>query len=518
MSFLDPVPARITFPEWGRLFEQIPTALIQQYHYFRNQQPECGNPVEHPEPKNSVICNLQSVICNPPPSAPYPWSTYLFPPQTFAVYGSRHLRRLKFDNSLAALRMWGFVMNETERLFRARQIGKRVIATMGDLGGTPPMVLAAGNTVPFYPDCIWWVPFTNESTVLFDAAAAMGIGESACYSRAALGAFAKRSYFPDPVLCIGATGASCDDYSSVEQLVAGMGYPVFWFELPLRKDGGQGVKGSGVQGLKGSCEAFARTRAGTEYQTAARELLVAQFERLRGELSKVLGCELGEATLRASIREVNVVRRRMRRIREKVHGAEAMVFPALEMMVLEFGNLHFYSDIREWEAILEDVEETVVRRLARREFLGSPDALRVVWVTPPADPLLLVFAEDLGLRVVGTEYVINQALHEFAEDREPITALAENLLNASLIGSSRARAENVICQAREYKAEGVVISGILGGSHCAFETGLITDYVTRELDLPVLAFDVPAPGSSVSSQVRTRLEAFVELLRARREE
>jgi hypothetical protein len=525
MNFSDPVPARITFPEWGRLFEQIPTDLIQHYHYFQSQQPAGGSPAERHGPGNSAICNLQSALCNPPPSAPYPWSTYLFPPQTFAIYGSRHLRRLKFDNSLAALRMWGFVMNETERLFRAGQVGKRVIATMGDLGGTPPMVLAAGNTVPFYPDCIWWVPFTNESTVLFDAAARMGIGESACYSRAALGAFAKRSYFPDPVLCIGATGASCDDYSSVEQLVAGMGYPVFWFELPLRKDvvqgvgrsGGQALKGPRVQGLKGSSEAFARTAAGTDYQTAARELLVAQFERLRRELSRVLDCELTEAALKTGIRQVNEVRRVMQRIRDKVHAAEAMVFPALEMMVLEFGNLHFYSDISEWQAILEHVEQTIDGRLARQDYLGPPDALRVVWVTPPADPLLLVFAEDLGLRVVGTEYVINQALHEIPEDREPITALAENLLNASLVGSSRARAQSVIDQARQYQAEGIVISGILGGSHCAFETSLIQEYVARELDLPVLSFDVPAPAPAVSSQVRTRLEAFAELLRARRE-
>jgi len=496
MSFSDPVPARITFPEWGRLFEQIPTDLIQQYHYFRKQAVVRGARV--PEFERIADCGTRA--------AEWPWSTYLFPPQTFAIYGSRHLRRLKFDNSLAALRMWGFVMNETERLFRARQIGKRVIATMGDLGGTPPMVLAAGNTVPFYPDCIWWVPFTNESTVLFDAAAAMGIGESACYSRAALGAFAKRSYFPDPALCIGATGASCDDYSSVEQLVAGMGYPVFWFELPLRKDAGPG-----------SCEAFACTPAGTEYQTAARELLVAQFERLRRELSKALDCEITEAALNASIRQVNEIRRRIRHIREMVHSAPAMVFPAPEMMVLEFGNLHFYSDISEWQAILEHVEQTIEQRLARCDYLGPTDALRVVWVTPPADPLLLVFAEDLGLRVVGTEYVINQALSEIPEDREPITALAENLLNASLVGSSCARAQSVIDQAREYQAEGVVISGILGGSHCAFETRLIEEYVSRELDLPVLAFDVPAPAPAVSSQVRTRLEAFAELLRARRE-
>jgi benzoyl-CoA reductase/2-hydroxyglutaryl-CoA dehydratase subunit BcrC/BadD/HgdB len=192
------------------------------------------------------------------------------------------------------------------------------------------------------------------------------------------------------------------------------------------------------------------------------------------------------------------------------------VFPALEMMILEFGNLHFYSDIDEWQQILIHVEQTIEQRLARRQHLGSADDLRVVWVTPPADPLLLSCAEDLGLRIVGTEYLINQALHGIPEDLEPEAALAANLLKSSLMGSSRQRAQSIIDQARRYHADGIVISGILGGSHCAFETGLIQEYVSAELDLPVLAFDVPAPAPAVSHQLRTRLEAFVELLRERR--
>lgn len=505
------MPARITFAEWGSLFQQIPTELIQQYHYYSERQSGRKSPPARVEPDNSAICNLQSVICNQSLPAPYAWSTYLFPPQTFAIYGSRHLRRLKFDNSLAALRMWGFVMSETERLFRARQVGRQVIATMGDLGGTPPMVLAAGNTVPFYPDCIWWVPFLNESTVLFDAAAALGIGESACYSRAALGAFAKQSYFPAPVLCIAATGASCDDYSAVEQLVADLGYSMHWFELPLRKD------------CAGGCQQFDRTPAGVDYQRASRELLIAQFRSLRRRLATVLGREITDAALSSSIRQVNCVRRTAARVRELVYSAPAIVFPALEMMVMEFGNLHFYSDIDEWQSILTHIEQTVEQRLKQKQCLTTGDRqpatgnrLRVVWVTPPADPLLLCYAEDLGLQIVGTEYVINQALEEIPEDQEPIAALAETLLNASLIGSSRMRARNIIEQAQRHHAEGVVISGILGGSHCAFETRLIQEDVAAETELPVLAFDVPAPATAISSQVRTRLEAFAELLRARR--
>jgi benzoyl-CoA reductase/2-hydroxyglutaryl-CoA dehydratase subunit BcrC/BadD/HgdB len=207
----------------------------------------------------------------------------------------------------------------------------------------------------------------------------------------------------------------------------------------------------------------------------------------------------------------------VKRIKDMVYSAPAPIFPALEMMVLEFGNLHFYSDIDEWSAILAHLEETIAIRLKDHAFLGREDALRVVWVTPPADPLLLTYAEDQGLRVVGTEYVINQSLHEIDEEGEPIPALAEALLNASLIGSSRARAENAIRQAREFHAEGVIISGILGGSHCATETSLISEYIQAELDLPVLAFDVPPPTTGISSQIQTRMEAFIEVLRSRRQ-
>jgi benzoyl-CoA reductase/2-hydroxyglutaryl-CoA dehydratase subunit BcrC/BadD/HgdB len=470
VDFQDSAPRRITLAEWSTQFRQVPDELIQRYHYFA----AAGN---------------------------QPWATYLFPPLTYALYSSRHLTRLKFDNSLAALRMWGFVLTETERLFRAGQIGRRVVATMGDLGATPPLVLAAGNALPFYPDCIWWVPFMNESTVLLDSAARAGIGESACYSRATLGAFLKRSYFPDPVLCIGATGASCDDYSAVEQLVESLGFPMYWLEMPLRK----------------RCQEEPEPALDADECDAksVEQFVTAQFRDLHQHLQHVLGVEIGRVELQTSLRKVNRVRALVREIKQQVYSAPATVLPALEMMVIEFGSLHFYSDIEEWTAILEHIAETVNRRIAGRQYLGPADARRVVWVTPPADPLLLVYAEDQGLRVVGSEYLINQSQPELPIDDDPVRALALSLGQASLTGSSRFRARRVSEQARRYQAEGVIMSGILGGSHCALETSLIRDYLTAELDLPVLAFDVPAPAASIPGQLKTRIEAFVELLKTR---
>jgi hypothetical protein len=467
-GWTDPKPARVGFDEWQDLFERVPDALVEAYHYF---------------PPNREA-----------------FSKYLFPPQTFAIYGMRHLRRLKYDNSLAALRMWGFVQNETERLFRARQTGRRVIATMGDLGAVPVIVNSFPDCVAFYPDCIWWTPFAMESRVLFDAAAEFGIGDATCFSRAALGAFAKHSYFPDPDLVIASTGASCDDYSGVEQLAEQFAHEMLWVEEPMRRE----CRVAGDE---------CRTKDAEDHRAAVR-LLVSEYERVVAAMTRLTGHELTENELQSGVRRANAVRKNVARLRELAYGGG--VLPALEMMVVEFGNLHHYSDIGEWTAVLEHLLATAEERAAKGERVLNEDALRVVWVTPPADPLLLTHVEDAGARVVGTEYVINQALEVMDESKPPLEAIAESFMAASLIGTSRARAQLAIDQAREYGAEGVIISGIFGGSHCAMEGRLIADYVKAELELPVLEFDVTSPSKEVSRQVGTRIDAFLEVLRGRR--
>ncbi len=470
-DWTDPEPKRVTFDEWLELFELVPDELIERHHYYGNRDA---------------------------------WSKYLFPPQTFAIYGARHLRRLKFDNSLAALRLWGFVQNETERLFRARQIGRKVIATMGDLGAVPVIVNSFPDCVAFYPDCIWWTPFVMESKVLFDAAAEQGVGEATCFSRAALGAFAKHSYFPDPDLVIASTGASCDDYSGIEQLAAGIAPDVLWVEEPPRK-------GCPRRMAEGEGR---RAKGGAEYDVRMRDLLVEEYRRVVARMEQLTGHRLSADELAAGVQRANRVRRVVQQLRELayVHG----VLPALEMMVIEFGNLHYYSDIAEWTAVLEHLLKTAEQRRDAGQRVVSRDALRIVWVTPPADPLLLTFVEDRGVRLVGTEYVINQALELMDESLDPLAAIADSFMAASLIGTSHDRAEAAIRQARRMNAEGVIISGILGGSHCAMESRLIADRIKAELDLPVLEFDVAPPARELDLQVQTRIEAFLELVRSRR--
>ena len=46
---------------------------------------------------------------------------YLFSPYEYSCRGDTLLRRLKFDSSLAALRLWAFIFSEKDRLFLAKE-------------------------------------------------------------------------------------------------------------------------------------------------------------------------------------------------------------------------------------------------------------------------------------------------------------------------------------------------------------------------------------------------------------
>ena len=477
ISYTDPVPERINSSEWHRLFKQIPDEFIDYYRYYRT-------------------------------AGKTDWNTYLFPPSSFLIYGSRYLRKLKFDNSLASLRLWGFLMSESERLYRARQIGKKIVANMGDLGAIPPLVYSFENAVPFYPDCYWWTPFLNESNVLFDEAKRKGIGEDCCFVRAALGAFSKLAYFPKPDLNIGATGASCDDMAAVMQLIERLGHKIHWFELVHRKDRSPTYK---------NLEFSENKSNSLEYQNGLKDFFIEEFKYLIPLLEKATGLVYNKEKLRNMIHKVNGMRNLIYEIKEVTFLSEKQTLPALEIMNIEFMALAGYSDLNEALDILIHMRDTVKDRSEKGEGISENNSIPIFWVTPPADPLLLNYMEDLGGRLAGTEFVINQALFPLIIEDDPIESLAGGLINGSLIGTSKARADQIIKQAKKYNAEGVIISNIFASSHCASETYIIKREIREKLNLPVLSFDVVSPGKrQMQNQIFNRMSAFFELLKERR--
>jgi len=471
-AFPDPAPRKIGVEEWHARFKRVPQALIDTYRYFR----DAGRTA---------------------------WNAYLQPPSFFHIYGMRVLSRLAFDNGLASLRLWGFVLNEGERLYRARQCGRKVVALMGDYGSLAPLVCSFPGLVPFYPDFQYWTPFLGESKVLLDTAEEAGVGERCCFVRSALAAFLRRAYFPDPALVIASTGAVCDDLDAVAQRVQALGHPFAWFELPWRKSAHPGYR-------------FGPECAGDPSREEA--LLADGFRRAAGRLSALAGVPFDEGRLSATLAKVERARSLIRRIRTLALSVSPRPLPALELMQVEFAGPHFYADLDECLSVLEDVKETVERRAAAGIGFGPPDASPVAWATPPADPVLLHRLEEMGGRLAATEFMIAQSRAPLDLSRPPLEALASSFfLEASLIGNTEQRARAFLDEAGANGARGAVISGLFASSHCVSETRILRDLMSKRLDGPVLAFDVPSPGGrGLRNPVKNRLAAYMETLKRRR--
>lgn len=432
---------------------------------------------------------------------------YLFSPYEYSCRGDVLLRRLKFDSSLAALRLWAFLFSEKDRLFLAKEKGWKIFAAMKDLGPVPVLAYAVPEALTFYADELWWAPCFAEESHLLDEAAKLGAGEELCFVRAALGAMVTLDYFPPPDLCIAGVGACCDDFSAVMQLIESLGYKTHWWEMAARFE----------QSSPLVTERFLRTTFGNSpYQESARAFVSGQLRGVIKALEEVSGKKITEEMLDNSRTLFNNIRQRVALLRDLVYGAKRPPLPGLEMMLAEFIAIHACSEPDECIPVLDDLIRTVQQRLSEGASPLSPNPIRVFWATPPTDAALITLLEDLGGCIAGTEYMISHAFYQLAADKPVVDAVAENCMDDPMIGSTAFRARRIIEGAKKYGAEGVIISGISGASHCPFDEGAIASAVQKELDIPVLSFDVPYSPGRLNEQVVSRMQGFMELLSKRR--
>jgi benzoyl-CoA reductase/2-hydroxyglutaryl-CoA dehydratase subunit BcrC/BadD/HgdB len=405
--------------------------------------------------------------------------------------GNVRLKSLRFDNSLAARRLWSFLLSENDRLSAARRGGTKIIGALKDLGTVPVIAYASPRAVAFYPDGAWWIPCLMEmSEGLLRIADAAGFGDEVCPVRATLAAFLNRAHFPMPDLLVAAAGACCDDMSCVMQRVADLEIPMVWWELPYR-------------------------RAGVTPELV--RFVTGELDRVRRAIGDVVGEDITDDMLREGIRKTNRVRGTLARVRDLVYGTSPAPFPALETQICEMLALHFCSDLEQCQAVLSGVLETIERRVERAEGVLPRDNCRVVWVNPVADLRIMNLFEDMGGSLAGSEYLFRHALMTIPEDKPPLEALAETALRDPMIGTAQYRARIVIDEARRYGAEGVIVSEIPGASHCATEGSVIRQEVERALGLPVLEIAVPPMSDASIGQLATRFEGLFEIIRSRRD-
>jgi benzoyl-CoA reductase/2-hydroxyglutaryl-CoA dehydratase subunit BcrC/BadD/HgdB len=395
--------------------------------------------------------------------------------------GDQRLLKLRFDNSAAALRLWNFLLTEEDRLQNARTAGKKLIGTMKDLGTVPVMAYSFDNLVAFYPDGAWWIPCVMElSAGLLSIADSLGIDESFCPVRAMLGAFVTGAHFPLPDQLICSVGATCDDFSAIAQRLEGLGHSVFWWEIPHRRKPEPDEQALHLPGE------FSAPKSQVDF-------VKSELERIKTVLEETAGKKLDAEKLSAGINEANQVRGYLAELRNLAFTAGLCPIPALEMLIAEMLAIHFCSDRHETIEVLKELLEEVKARVEAGVGILDADAVKIFWVNPVADLQVMNLLEDCGGRVCGTE------------------ALAD-----PMVGSSTERAERICTDISRFGAEAVLISRIPGASHCALEGEVISEIVQDMFDIPVLEIEVPPVTDSMQPTVRTRLEALVETIKARR--
>ncbi len=431
-----------------------------------------------------------------------PW--YGGPLERHLADGDLRLKRLRFDDSPAALDLWNFLLTEEERLRRAREQGRRIVGAMKDLGTIPVMAFSLPDTVAFYPDGAWWIPCIMElSAGLLSIADSLGVDESFCPVRAMLGAFVSGAHFPAPDLLVCSSGAVCDDLSAIAQRLNGLGHPILWWEIPRRRAPSPG-------------EEAARLPGGLRAPASQVAFVQQELERVGAALERLCGAKLDEAALARGIEQANRVRSTLRELRRLVFTAERCPLPALELLIAEMLAIHFCSDREESIRVLEGLLGEVRARLATGRGHLDRAAVRVFWVNPVADLEAMNLLEECGGRVCGTEYLFSHAIDEIPRDLPPWEALARTALADPMVGPTEDRARRICADMRELGSEALLVSRIPGASHCALEGSILADRVRSELSVPAIEIEVPPVSDPVRAMLKTRIQALVETVRAGR--
>lgn len=418
--------------------------------------------------------------------------------------GDRRLQQLSFDNSAAALRLWNFLLTENTRLRSAHAQGERLVGAMKDLGTVPIMAYALPKIRAFYPDGAWWTPCLMEcDDRLLQEAERLGIDATFCPVRAMLGAFQSDLHFPHPDLLICSTGAVCDDFTAIAQRLERLGRQILWWEMPRRRTPETGEP---------ACDLPGNLTAPLVQVECVRE----ELARVGQAVAELAGVQLTESHLRAGIRAANQVRRELRQLRQTVYCGRGAALPALEMLIAEMLVIHFCSDREECQRVLADLNAEATARVQAGQYAIGADAVRVYWINPVADLRAMNLLEACGGRLCGTDFMFSHALELVPEDLSPLEALAVAALADPMVGPASDRARRITSECRESRAEAVVMSRIPGASHCAWETAQITEYMRKQMDLPIVQLEVPPVCDALLPSMRTRLEALMETARARR--
>ncbi|MCU0724961.1 MAG: 2-hydroxyacyl-CoA dehydratase family protein [Planctomycetes bacterium] len=336
----------------------------------------------------------------------------------------------------------------------------------------PPEIVEAAGAIPFR------LLAAGDADAELRALAALG--RDACGTcRGLLGA---AMVAHPPVTCL-AAGTACDRMRRMLEAFGSTGLPVFTVAVPR------------VRGISGQ-----------------RKALAQELRLFAGELSVRTGVPATPERLAAAIRRGNAARRILR----EADGLRRLVPPrATGTEYFDLVRAHGLLPVEDFLALAA----AVPGELAAREP-PSPDPVRVLLTGPTLldgrrDALAIL---EAGGRAVAVADVTDSGTlasgEDVPEDGDPFLGLATHLLAHPVLAAplrpSRAFRERFAGTLRASGAEGVLFRGV------PFCRPFNSEVPALRLLSTVPFLEIREEGAAASGQTRTRIEAFVEMLLARR--
>jgi benzoyl-CoA reductase/2-hydroxyglutaryl-CoA dehydratase subunit BcrC/BadD/HgdB len=310
------------------------------------------------------------------------------------------------------------------------------------------------------------------------------VGDTCGYHRAVIGA-ARKGIMPEPDFLIASTCPCSGGIAVMENLAHLFNKELFVLNVPQEK---------------------------SEQSIA---YLADQIRDMVGFVARHTGEPLDEDNLRRAIENTNQARKLMQ---DLYRLAQHVPSPTDGRLLTNFGLVMplFCGTPAAAEIARAYKDEFMARR--EQNIPGVPDEkLRLLWIQNRIqfnNPLVELLQKEYQANIVSDE--LNDIYWDPIDPDDPYTGMARRAISIPLNGDIQGRIKHLQKLARDFKLDGAINPCNWGCRQGTGARGLISDGL-KEIGVPVLNLEVDCVDKRnfAEGQLRTRLEAFVEMLESR---
>jgi benzoyl-CoA reductase/2-hydroxyglutaryl-CoA dehydratase subunit BcrC/BadD/HgdB len=254
------------------------------------------------------------------------------------------------------------------------------------------------------------------------------------------------------------------------------------------------------------------------------KLWIEEVLYMMRELSRLTGTEVTTARLKEAIEVYNKAHHALSRLDRLRRGDRSPIWGRDALLVAQMA---LVDDIERWTAKTEALCDELQGKAAAGEFVGTGDEARILlggspivwpnWKVPSiieeSEGLIVLDELCTGDRVLGDPVVADEGTL-----RDMVRAVAERYFfpcTCPCFSPNDERESRLLNLVEEHRVEGVIYHA-LRGCHLGLLESTRLELALRRAGIPMLKIESEYDEGDVE-QIRTRVEAFVEMIQARRE-